>query len=146
MISQKIKNIILNEVSKKGQIVYGQKAINQQLAAHLKRTTHDFDIYSKKPETAARALVKRLGKDFVVKKGKFGRTWKVKNKEGKTIADYTQPGRKPKTKNILGVKYAALSSSERKLKKILKDEASRFRHDKDRDMLKRIKEGKKQPW
>ncbi len=146
MISQKIKNMILNLASKKGHIIYGQRAINKQLPMHLKRTTHDFDIYSSKPESAAKELVKRLGKEFEVKKAKFGRTWKVKEVNGKTIVDYTQPGRKPKTKNILGVKYAELSAAKRKIGKTLRDESASFRHDKDREMLKRIKQGQKQPW
>ena len=146
MINQKTKNIILNLASKKGHIVYGQRAVNQQLPIHLKRKTHDFDIYTSKPENAARELVKRLGKEFEVKKAKFGRTWKVKEVDGKTIVDYTQPGRKPKTKNILGVKYIDLSSVERKIGKTLRDESASFRHDKDRDILKKIKQSQKQPW
>ena len=146
MISQKTKNIILNLASKKGHIIYGQRAINKQLSSHLKRKTKDFDIYSSKPENAARELVKRLGEKFKVKKAKFGRTWKVKNEKGETIVDYTQPGRKPRTKNILGVKYIDLSAVRRKIGKTLRDESASFRHDKDREMLKRIKQGQKQPW
>ena len=145
MISQRTKNMILNLASKKGHIIYGQRAINKQLPSHLKRTTKDFDIYSSKPENAARELVKKLGKEFEVKKAKFGRTWRVK-KDGETIVDYTQPGRKPKTKNILGVKYIDLSAVRRKIGKTLRDESASFRHDKDREMLNRIKQGTKQPW
>lgn len=148
MISQKTKNIIMDLASKKGQIIYGQRAINQQLPSHLKRKTVDYDIYSSKPEQAAKALAMKLNKNgnFEVVKAKYGRTWKVKDKSGETIADYTQPGRHPKTKNVLGVKYAELSASKRKIGKILRDESSFYRHDKDREMLSRIKKGEIQPW
>lgn len=145
MMSQRIKNAILNEASRQGHIIYGQRAINEQLPIHLKKKTMDFDIYTKQPESAARKLAKKLGKEFEVAKAKFGRTWKVK-KNGETIVDYTQPGRLPKTKNILGVKYAELSASKRKIGKILRDDSSSYRWDKDRDTLKKIKRGQLQPW
>jgi hypothetical protein len=148
MISQKTKNIILNLASRKGHVVYGQRAVNQQLPSHLKKKTVDYDIYTKQPERAAKELLKKLGNgDFEIKKAKFGRTWKVKNKKtGETIVDYTQPGRYPKTKNVLGVKYAELSASKRKIGKILRDEESKYRWDKDIETLKRIRQGEKQPW
>ncbi len=38
-MKQPAKNIILNIASKKGQVVYGQRAINQQIPTHLKRKT-----------------------------------------------------------------------------------------------------------
>ncbi len=85
--------------------------------------------------------------NYAVVKAKYGRTWKVKDtKTGETIADYTQPGRYPKTKKILGVKYADTDSAKRKIGKILKDKSSSYRHDKDRDMLERIKKGEIMPW
>lgn len=148
-MKQSAKNIILNLASKKGQVVYGQRAINQQLPTNLKRKTKDYDIYTSKPERAAKELAMKLNKkngNYKVVKAKYGRTWKVKDEKGETIADYTQPGRYPKTKNILGVKYAHTDSAKRKIKKILKNEGSKYRHEKDKEMLERIKKGEIMPW
>src|SRR6056297_334153 len=114
--------------SKKNQIVYGQQSINSQLPTHLKRKTVDYDIFTKNPRRAAEELTEKLNKqnsNYKVVKAKYGRTWKVKNKEGETVVDYTRPGRKPRTKNILGVKYADLEYSKRKAKKILRNEKAK---------------------
>lgn len=149
---QAVQNIILNEASKKGQIVYGTRALNQQVPTHLKRRTVDYDIYTKKPELEAKKIADKLNKNandnrFEVKKGNYGRTWKVKDKKtGQTVVDYTQPGRKPKTKTVLGVKYADTSAIKRKTKKILSNEANKYRFDKDLDTLQRIKKGEVVVW
>lgn len=148
-MKQSVKNIILDIASKRGQVVYGQRAVNEQLPVHLKRKTSDYDIYSSKPEIAAKELVSKLNKSengYKILKAKYGRTWKVKDKENNSIADYTQPSRYPKSKIILGVKYADLDYAKRKFKKILTDESSSYRHDKDRAMLERIKKGEVMPW
>ena len=146
-MNQRIKNIILNLASRKGQIVYGQRAINQQIPNYLKRKTVDFDIYTKNPKGAAKELLKRLGKDYELSKARYGRTWKVKNKLSKeNVADYTQPSRHPEVVNVLGVKYANLSAAERKIRKILRDKNSNYRWEKDREMLKKIKQGMVKVW
>ncbi len=149
-MKQSTKNIILNLASKKGQIVYGQRAINQQIPTYLKRKTQDYDIYSSKPENAAKELAMKLNKqngNYEAIKAKYKRTWKVKNiKTGEAIADYTQPSRYPKIKIILGVKYAHTDSAKRKIKKILRDEGSKYRWKKDKEMLERIKQGEIMPW
>lgn len=149
MIKQPARNIILDLANKNKQIIYGQQSINQQLPGYLKKKTKDYDIYSKNPEKAAKLLASKLNKqngNYKVVKAKYGRTWKVKDEKGETIADYTQPGRYPKTKNILGVKYADTEFAKRKIKKILKDEKSNYRWEKDKDVLDRIKQGEKMPW
>ena len=144
--------IILEEASKRGQVVYGQRAVNQQLPTYLRKKTKDYDIYSKDPKGAAIKVAELLnreinGDSFEVKRAKYGRTWKVKDKKsGENIVDYTQPSRYPKTKNVLGVKYADLSSVKRKIGKILKDEKSSYRWDKDMDTLSRIKKAEMNVW
>ena len=78
--------------------------------------------------------------EFEVVPGIHKNTWKVKSKSsGKTIADYTGQGKKPRSVNVLGVRYARSEALKRKAKKILRDESASFRHDKDRDTLQRIK-------
>ena len=149
---QGIANAILDMAVKEKQIIYGARATNIQLPKHLQRKTSDYDILAKSPEKSAKELVeklnKRYGDRFKVEKGKYERTWKVRDIEtGRTIADYTKTkGRKPKTKNVLGVKYANIDYSKGKVKKMLKDESLEFRRDKDIETLRRIKEGGVEVW
>lgn len=148
---QDIKNIILDTSMKENQVIYGQQSVNVQLPSKFRRETKDFDILTKKPQQSATKLVEKLNKEFgegsfKVEPARYKKTFKVKSKEGKTIADYTQVTKKPKIKNVWGIKYADLSYQEKKLKKILKDEANKFRFDKDMDTLKKIKEGKTIKW
>lgn len=144
---QRIKNIVLDQAQKERQVIYGQQSVNIQLPSKFRRETKDFDILTKKPKQSAERLVKQLNKvygaeEFKVELAKHGKTFKVKSKEGKTIADYTLTTKKPKTKEHFGIRYANLPYQEKKLKKILKDEAYEFRHSKDRDTLEKIKGGK----
>lgn len=147
---QDIVNAILDLASKKSQVVYGAQSTNIQLPTNLRRKTSDYDILTKKPEKAAKELANRLNKEFgngfKVVKARYSKTFKVKDKEGKTVADYTATTKKPKTKTILGVKYASTDYQKRKIRKILKDEGSKFRWDKDLDTLQRIKKGEKDIW
>jgi hypothetical protein len=145
--SQDVKNVILDMAQKKRQVIYGQQSVNVQLPPRFRRETKDFDILTKKPKQSAEELVKKLNKEygegeFKVEPAKYGKTFKVKSKEGKTVADYTSTTKKPKSKEVWGVRYANLPYQEKKLKKILKDETSSFRHDKDRDTLEKIRGGK----
>lgn len=142
---------ILNLVQKRGQVIYGARAINKQLPTHLQKETSDYDVLTKKPEQSAKELAEKLNKiygegEFKVEKAKYSKTWKVKSKEGKTVADYTLTTKKPKSVNEFGVRYANLEYQKGKIKKILKDEASSFRHDKDRETLDRIKKGEFKRW
>ena len=144
---QNVKNVILDMAQKNRQVVYGQQSVNIQLPSKLRRKTVDFDILTNKPKQMAEKLVGKLNKEygegeFKVEPARYGKTFKVKSKEGKTVVDYTLTTKKPKTKGVLGVRYANLDYQEKKLKKILKDEASSFRHDKDRETLKNIRGGK----
>lgn len=145
------KSIILDVASRKGQIVYGQQSINQQLSPHLRRKTKDYDILAKQPKKEAEMLVYRLnrlyGNKYEVKPARHKGTYKVKDMTtGETLVDYTSPRRHPKTKRVLGVKYADTNYAKRKIKKILKDINSEYRWEKDKDILKRIKKMEKKIW
>lgn len=149
MLKQPIRNIILNLAVKRNQIVYGQQSVNEQLPSYLKRKTKDYDILTKNPKESAQELAELLNKqngNYKVVKAIYGRTWKVKNEQGETIADYTRPGRLPNTKNVLGVKYADLEYSKRKAQKILKKPEASYRWEKDRDLIDRIKKGGRKQW
>lgn len=140
-----IRNIILNLAQKKGQVVYGQQAVNVQLPKRFQRKTIDYDIYTKKPEQSARELLKELKKEykngkFKVVKGTNPKTWKVK-KGKKTIADYTGTTKKPGYKKVLGVSYAKLKYQKGRLGKLVKRKEFEYRREKDIDTLEKIKQG-----
>ncbi len=139
------KQLILQDAAEDGHIVFGAQASNIQLPPHLQKHTEDFDVFTKNSEKEAKQMEKKLDKKFGgdyfrVEKARHKGTHKVKsNVTGRTVADYSSQGKKPNTKMILGVRYADLPSIKRKLNKTLRDEASSFRHDKDRETLQRIK-------
>ena len=139
------KQLILQDAAEDGHIVFGAQASNAQLSPQLRKHTEDVDIFTKKSKKEAEQMEKKLDKAyggdyFRVEKAKHKGTYKVKsNVTNRTVADYSSQGKKPNTKTILGVKYATLNSIKRKIGKTLRDEASEFRHDKDRETLQRIK-------
>ncbi len=142
---QLAKQLILQDAQEDGHIVFGAQASNAQLPPHLRKHTEDVDIFTKKSKKEAEQMEKKLDKAyggdfFRVEKAKHKGTHKVKsNVTNRTVADYSSQGKKPNFKKILGVKYADLQSIKRKIGKTLRDEASSFRHDKDRETLQRIK-------
>ena len=139
------KQLILQDAAEDGHIVFGAQASNAQLPPQLRKHTEDFDIFTNKSKKEAEQMEKKLDKAyggdyFRVETAKHKGTHKVKsNVTNRTVADYSSQGKKPNFKKILGVKYADLSSIKRKIGKTLRDEASEFRHDKDRETLQRIK-------
>jgi hypothetical protein len=106
------------------------------------------------PEPKKRALEvtkelnRRYGKEiYRVVEGNHKGTYKIKDSNNNTIADYTgKKGHKPKSVNILGNKFIDINSAKNKIKKILKDERNSFRFDKDKDTLRRIKEAEYNNW
>ena len=139
------KQLILQDATEDGHIIYGAQASNIQLPPHLRKHTEDFDIFTKKSKKEAEQMEKKLDKAyggdyFKVKQALHKGTYKVKsNVTGRTVADYTSQGKKPNFKKILGTRYATLSSIKTKIGKTLKDESQEFRHDKARETLQRIK-------
>ncbi len=139
------KQLIIQDASEDGHIIFGAQALNAQLPQHLRKHTEDVDLFTKKSKKEAEEMEKKLDKAyggdyFRVQQAKHKGTYKVKsNVTNRTVADYTSQGKKPSFKNILGTRYATLSSIKRKIGKTLRDEEQEFRHDKDRETLQRIK-------
>lgn len=153
LLLNKSPKIILGQTKKEKNIVYGAQSIKKQTGL-WGRDTFDFDIFSRKPIISARKTERKLDKNvdgdsFFVEKAKHKGTYKVKyvgydlkknTKDDISMVDYTgMPYPLPKTKIINGVRYRELSEEERKKIKILKQKSMKFRHQKDRDDLNRIK-------
>lgn len=148
------KNSIIEKCLRRTKnIVYGGKAMNAQLPPHLQRVTEDYDIYSKTPKKHANRLERKLDRaamsdKFYVKPAMHPGTYKVMDrgldnrkgtKDDVGVADYTKPTRKVKHVNIRGINYAKLSERKKDALKSLRDPAFKFRHEKDRRDLYRIK-------
>jgi len=142
MIDIKTRQIILDIAQKKEQIIYGARALNTQLPVYLQKETEDYDILTKKPKKSATELVNALKQhsngEIEVVKAKHPGTYKVKIK-GKTVVDYTQLRKQPKTKNILANKYLDLKTIKRSTQKLAKKKEAEFRREKDISTLENIK-------
>ena len=137
-----IRQLILDTAQKKGHIIYGARATNVQLPTHLRGTTKDYDVMTKKPKKTSKEMVKELNrrfhtKDFTVERAWHKGTYKIKYK-GKTVVDYTQLKRLPKTKKILGNKYVDIKSVKRTTQRLVKKPSAEFRRKKDMGTLERI--------
>lgn len=149
--------VIKDKLRKDKDIVYGARAMNVQLPAPYQRHTKDYDIYSKSPNTRARQLERDLDKSaggdyYYVKPALHKGTFKVMDKgfdnrkgtyDDFNVADYSKPTRKIRTVSIFGIRYAHLSERKKDAKKSLNDPMFKFRHEKDRKDLYRIKQGNK---
>lgn len=146
--------IILKQVKKKGDIIYGARAMNAQLPEVLKRKSIDYDIFSRgNPRKSAiqmeRKLDKSYGGDFYyTKPAQHKGTYKVMDrgvdgrrgtKDDFGIVDYTRKPRGIKTKLINGVRYVQLQEIRKDKRKSLRDKSSAFRHQKDRRDLETMK-------
>jgi len=144
------KQLILQDATEEGHIVYGATAINAQVGKVLQKQTEDVDIMVKDSKKEAEQMEKKLDKQyggdyFRVEKARYPLTYKVKsNVTNKTVVDYTKKRRVPRIVNVLGTRYADLKSIKRTINKTLKDEKQSFRWDKDRETLQRIKLQEKQ--
>jgi len=152
-VKPKIKETILNQTRKDKNIIYGAQSIKKQLGI-LGRETQDYDIFAKKPKTSALKTDRRLDKiwgsnHFYVKKAEHKGTWKVMNKglDGKKgtrddvgIVDYTKMSRPtPRYVVIEGARYRILSQEKKAKYKSLRDKKMKFRSEKDREDVERIK-------
>ena len=141
----KIKKIILKNVRKKQHIVHGARALNEFFPPFLGRPTGDYDVFSSTPKRTAERIEKRLDKRFGgdffrTEPAKFAGTVKIKsNVTERTVADYTRPKREIQHTRRRGIKYANFKHFKRRIKESLADPKNRFRHDKDRETLRRIK-------
>ncbi len=142
---KKIEKVILKNVKKKQHIIHGARALNEFFPSFLGRPTRDYDVFSSTPKRTAekieRKLDKRFGGDFFrTEPAKFAGTVKVKsNVTERTVADYTKPKREISNTQRRGIKYANFEHFKRRIKESLAEPKNRFRHDRDRETLRRIK-------
>lgn len=141
---QLVRQIALDKAQKENQIIYGARAINQQIPTYLRKKTEDYDILTKKPKRTAEEIVqelnRRAGRDeFKVIRAKHKGTYKIKDSKDKTVIDYTQLKRTPKTKTSFGTKLYDIKSIKRNISKSIKKPQNEFRKEKDLDTLNRIK-------
>lgn len=135
---------IVKKFIRKDHILYGGKAINNQVMPGLRTVSKDYDIFSKTPKEDAKALERELDKQagadvFSVEKAKFPKTTKVKDLRGETVADFTEMPSRIKTKNILGRNMQTIDSMMPQIRKTLRSPANAYRKLKDSDNLNRIK-------
>jgi len=138
-------NVIRKDAIAERDIVYGTHALNAQMPKFLQRKTDDWDIFTSNAQREAKELEDKLdaaygGDYFYTKQAQHPGTYKVESYiTGKEVADYTKkPARTPyiTKKNI---QYVPLSWIETSAKRVLKDEASQYRWELERDTLNRIK-------
>lgn len=142
--------VIMKEIKGTDAVVYGARSVNAILPPYLRKHTEDWDIYvSDDAEEMAKkmenALDERYGGDyFYVEPAKHEGTFKIRsNVTGRGIADITIKTNPLNKKTIGGINYAMLDYQVNRIRKVLANEESKFRHVKDRETLQRIKIYKK---
>ena len=137
-------------------VVYGARSINAQ-AGILTRNTNDWDAYSNNPKVTANKLQKKLDKlvggDYYFHKEAMHKgTWKVKGKgddllpntpDDVEVADFSKPDKKVNFVTIGGLRYRKLRDEIKAKKKAVADPNFKFRHEKDKADLERIKYNQK---
>jgi hypothetical protein len=131
--------------AKDGEIIQGERSLEAQIPDKYKRDTQDYDVYSPSPEQSAEETEKELdwefgGDYFRVKEGKHKGTYKVvSNIDNEGWADYTKPSERiPKTK-IGNTHYTTLKFELEKAIRTLKQKQYAYRHEKERNKIKRLK-------
>lgn len=146
------KKPIMKMVKRNRFIVYGGQAIKKHIGP-LARPTQDIDILTSSPRKSAKRLEKELdrkagGNYYYTEPAKHPGTWKVKHigpdmkwktEDDINVADFTKPARRYKTTTLGGVRYVTIPEIIKDKRKTLRDPEYAFRHEKDRDDLKRIK-------
>ncbi|KKN17075.1 hypothetical protein LCGC14_0969530 [marine sediment metagenome] len=144
---KKVAEVIIDHVKKKKQIIFGARSLNAHFPTFLDKPTIDYDILIEKgnPKKVAKRLEKKLDKKFkgnffVVEKARHPGTYKVKRILGKEgIIDISKSKEKVPTDKIKGVRFSKLSFEKGKIKQSLRDPQSKFRHEKDKERLERIR-------
>jgi hypothetical protein len=144
----KIKKVVVGHVKKKGYTIFGGRSLNAHFPSFLDRPTQDYDILippGRKPKKVAGRIEKKLDKKFggdffFTEPAKHPGTFKVKQRLGKEgVVDVSASEKKIDSKKIGGVQYSTLALEKRNINRSLNDPESKFRHDKDRERLGRIK-------
>ena len=147
-----IQNEIKKFLRQNNKMVYGVRSINAQ-SNIMTRPTKDWDVYSNTPKKSSNKLQKKLdkfvgGNYFYNKPAMHKGTWKVKTIgddlkkdtfDDEEIADFSLPDKNYKSKTINGIKFRILKEEIKAKKRSLADKEMKFRHEKDRNDLNRIK-------
>ena len=147
-----VNRIILNMAKKRKQIIYGARSIQAQNNLFA-RDTKDYDIFERNPKKIAKIVQRELdhamGFDYYFSKpAEHKGTWKVKGKgrdlkantkDDESIADYTKPDKKVPYVTIRGIRYRILKEELRRKRATVQDPEFKFRHEKDKDDINRIR-------
>ena len=139
------KQLILQDATEEGHIVYGATAINAQVGKVLQKQTEDVDIMVKDSKKEAEQMEKKLDKQyggdyFRVDPAQHEGTFKVRsNVTGKGVADYTKPEERIPSTVKAGMMVARLEWIKRKRMENLKNPEAKFRHVKDQETINRIR-------
>jgi len=142
---ERTNQIILQNIKNKGHIVYGARALNAHFPKHLDKHTEDWDVFSKTPAQTARRVEQKLDKKyggdyFKVEPAQHPGTWKVKSTvTSQGVADYSQAEGSVPSKKIGGVSYVKLVWVKKQINKTLKDKESKYRWERDKEAMQRIK-------
>jgi hypothetical protein len=145
--------IVLKQVKKDKNIIYGAQSIGAQIPKFISRPTTDYDVYSKNPRASARKLDRSLdrsagGNYYYSKPAQHPGTYKVKyvgpdgranTKDDVSVADFSSMPNGKRYVNINGYRYIVLSA-------VIHDKlynSKPFRREKDQDDVRRIREGRK---
>jgi len=132
--------------SEDGEVIQGERSLEMQLPSKYKKPTQDYDVYSPSPKQSAIETEKELdwefgGDYFRVKPAKHKGTYKVvSNIDNDTWADYTKPTEKVHKKTIGNTEYTTLQFELMKAKRTLAKKQFAYRHEKERNKIKRIKQ------
>lgn len=135
--------VILKQVRRNKNIVYGAYALNMQMPfGFLRRGTGDIDVYAKRPQQRAKQMERKLDKKFkgdvfFVKEAEHEGTWRViAHPTKESVADYSKtPEPHPRTVKIGGIFYEHIDRIKKGKKKTLADPKSSYRHYKDKQDL-----------
>ena len=134
------------------EIIQGERSLEAQLPDRLKRETTDYDVYSKNPKKSAIQTERYLDKEFggnyfKVKAGKHKGTYKVvSNIDNETYVDFTKPTEKTPNIKIGETRYTTLRFELIKALRTLKNKQYTYRHAKEENKIKRLKEYFKSRW
>jgi len=140
-----IANIVRRTIkSDEGEIIQGERSVEAQVANKYKKPTRDYDAYSPKPKQSAEETERELdwefgGDYFRTKPAIHKGTYKVvSNIDDESYADYTKPTEQTPNKRIGDNKYTTLQFELKKAKRTLAQKQYAYRHEKERDKVKRL--------
>lgn len=148
-----VKALVKNYMKDTKSIVYGARSINAQSKGIMTRPTDDWDAFNPNPKATANKLQRKLdklvgGNYYYHKEAMHKGTWKVKGAgqdlkqntaDDESIADFSKADKKTPFVTINGIRYRVLKQEIRAKQKSVADPEFKFRHEKDRTDLNRIK-------